>query len=50
MNIDAYRWMMTAPEALCVRMPFDTRPGAGEVALPAAHHREINKRVVLIPA
>jgi 6-hydroxycyclohex-1-ene-1-carbonyl-CoA dehydrogenase len=36
MNIDAYRWLMTAPNAPFVRTSFDARPGPGEVVVSIA--------------
>lgn len=36
MSLDAYRWMMTAPNAPLERMPFDAVPGAGEAVVAVA--------------
>jgi 6-hydroxycyclohex-1-ene-1-carbonyl-CoA dehydrogenase len=36
MNIDAYRWLMTAPQEPLVRMSFQAHPGPGEVVVAIA--------------
>jgi 6-hydroxycyclohex-1-ene-1-carbonyl-CoA dehydrogenase len=36
MSIDAYRWLMTAPQAPMVRESFQAAPGAGEVVVAIA--------------